>query len=178
MDAMKGPALAIAIVLAGLSAASPVPAGERTIGRMLGDTWIGGGDGDAACIRILDELDRTEGAGDAAGRGAAYRQLRSSGCPIRISVGPPRSAEYGTYDGATFGTACPRGRLPDGHCPTPGQSIDHASCMGFAAEMKQAIRIGDEHREANAYWKARRLGCKLVQRKRPDAEAYESDRGR
>lgn len=171
---MKGPALALGIVLMALSTASPVPAGERAVGRMLGDTWIGTGDVDPACIRILDELDRSEGVGDAAGRAAAYRQLRSGGCPIRISVGPPPSAEYSSYDGATFSSACPRKRLPDGHCPTLAQSIDYTSCMGFAAEMKQAIRIGDEAREANAYRKARRLGCQLLERKRPDAGA--SDR--
>lgn len=162
--------LTAGIALVGLSMASPVPAGERAVGRMLGDTWIGGSDGDPACIRILDELDRTEGAGDAAGRAAAYRRLRSSGCPIEISVGPPRSAEYYSYDGATFGAVCPQARLPDGHCPTLGQSIDYTNCLGFAAEMRRAITAGDEAREANAYRKARRLGCQIVQRKRPLAD--------
>ncbi len=164
-------ALGIGIVLAGLSAASPVLAGERAVGRLLGDTWIKGGDPDPACIRILDALDLAEGAGDAAGRAAAYRQLRSGRCPVQIPVEPPRSAEYGSYDGATFGTVCPRGRLPDGHCPTLGQSIDYISCMGFAAEMRKAIQGGDEAGEVNAYRKARRLGCALVERKRLDSDA-------
>jgi hypothetical protein len=159
-------ALGIGIALAGLSAASPVLAGERAVGRLLGDTWIKGGDPDPTCIRILDELDRAEGAGDAAGRAAAYRQLRTGGCPVQIPVEPPRSAEYGSYDGATFGVVCPRKRLPDGHCPTLGQAIDYASCTGFAAEMRKAIGAGDEAGEANAYRKARRLGCALVERKR------------
>jgi hypothetical protein len=170
-DAMRGMTFAIGIALAGLWTASPVLAGDRAVGMMLGDTWIRGGDAGADCIRILDELDRVEGLGDQTEKRAAYRQLRASGCSIQVSSGPQPSAEYGSYDGATFSVTCPRKRLPDGHCPTLGQSIDYGTCTDYAIEMKKAVRSGDEAREANVYRKARRLGCQLVQRNRPKADA-------
>lgn len=145
-----------------LTMLSPLGAAERPLGGMLGGAWLKGDQVNPDCIRSLNEFDRAGRANDMAGKAAAYRSLRSLGCPVEFAAGPPPSDTVGDI----YGTYCTRPALPDGHCPTLGQSIDYRNCQAFAHAIRKAIKAGDEALEASAYRKARRLGCALVERKR------------